>query len=81
MTSEKNLSVMANIDEMMYSCGVEILHPGGLEKTLEMANDCKISKDSKVLDVGSGKGITAIHLTQKYGCSVIGVELSNNMID
>ncbi len=72
---------MPNIDEMMYSCGVEILHPGGLEKTLEMADDCKINKGSKVLDIGSGKGITAIHLTQKYGCSVVGVDLSSDMVD
>jgi ubiquinone/menaquinone biosynthesis C-methylase UbiE len=79
--SLKNGLTMANIDEMMYSCGVEILHPGGLEKTFEMADNCKITKDSKVLDIGSGKGITAIYLSEKYGCNVIGVDLSSNMVD
>jgi ubiquinone/menaquinone biosynthesis C-methylase UbiE len=81
MSSVNNLSVMAGIDEMMYSCGVEILHPGGLEKTFEMADDCKINKNSKVLDIGSGKGITAIYLTEKYGCNVMGVDLSGDMVD
>ena len=80
-TEKVSLISMANIDEMMYSCGVEILHPGGLEKTFEMADDCKINKNSKVLDIGSGKGITAIYLTEKYGCNVIGVDLSSNMVD
>lgn len=80
MSSEK-MSTIANIDEMMYSCGLEILHPGGLEKTLEMANECKINKDTKVLDIGSGKGFTAIYLAQKYGCNVIGVDMSSDMVE
>lgn len=37
MSGEKGLTIMEGIDEMMYSCGVEILHPGGIEKTFEMA--------------------------------------------
>lgn len=81
MSTDNNLSIMADIDEMMYSCGVEILHPGGLEKTFEMAEDCKISKDSRVLDIGSGKGITAAHLAGKYGCRVIGIDMSAKMVD
>jgi len=79
--SSDNTNIMANIDELMYSCGVDILHPGGLEKTFEMANDCHINKNSKVLDIGCGKGVTAIHLNQKYGCSIVGIDLSSDMID
>lgn len=81
MNSKSGLTTMANIDEMMYSCGVEILHPGGIEKTLEMADDCKINKDSKVLDIGSGKGNTAICLAEKYGCNIIGVDMSRDMVN
>jgi len=81
MSLKTNLSMMSSIDEIMYSCGIEILHPGGLEKTLEMAVDCNINKDSKVLDIGSGKGVTAIYLNQKYGCEVVGVDLSKAMVD
>ncbi len=72
---------MADIDEMMYSCGLEILHPGGIEKTDEMARMCQIGKDKKVLDIGSGKGVTACYLAQKYECEVVGVDLSERMIE
>ena len=72
---------MADIDEIMYSCGLEILHPGGIEKTDEMARICGIGKGNKVLDIGSGKGVTAVYLAQKYECEVIGVDLSERMIE
>jgi len=72
---------MADIDEMMYSCGLEILHPGGIEKTDEMASMCKIGKGKKVLDIGSGKGVTACYLAQKYGCEVVGVDVSERMLN
>ena len=72
---------LAGIDELMYSCGVEILHPGGIEKTDEMARACHVGRDKKILDVGSGKGVTACYLAEKYGANVTGVDLSDRMID
>ncbi len=45
-----------------------------------MAWACGISKNKKVLDVGSGKGATACHLAQKYSCEVVGVDLSERMV-
>jgi len=72
---------MADIDEMMYSCGLEILHPGGIEKSDEMARMCEIEKCKKVLDIGSGKGITACYLAEKYECEVVGVDLSERMVE
>ena len=72
---------IADIDEMMYSCGLEILHPGGIGKTDEMARMCKIGKDKKVLDVGSGKGVTACYLSEKYECEVVGVDTSKRMVE
>ncbi len=72
---------MADIDEMMYSCGLEILHPGGIEKTDHMAKMCRVGKDKKILDIGSGKGATACFLAQKYDCDVVGVDLSERMIE
>jgi ubiquinone/menaquinone biosynthesis C-methylase UbiE len=81
MASDNGSNIMASIDEMMYSVGVETLHPGGLEKTMEMAEACKIMHGSIVLDIGSGKGFTAIRLAQKYGCTVVGVDMSKAMTD
>jgi len=71
---------MADIDEFMYSCGLEILHPGGIEKTDEMARLCEIGKGKKVVDIGSGKGTTVCYLAQKYGCQVVGVDMSEKMV-
>jgi ubiquinone/menaquinone biosynthesis C-methylase UbiE len=71
---------IADIDEFMYSCGLEILHPGGIEKTDEMARECEIGEDKRVLDIGSGKGATACHLAQKYLCEVVGVDSSERMV-
>jgi len=71
---------LADIDEIMYSCSLEILHPGGLEKTDEMAKMCQIGKGKKVLDVGSGKGVTACNLAQNYQCTIVGVDLSEKMV-
>lgn len=71
---------MADIDEVMYSCGLEILHPGGIEKTDEMARMCEIGNGKKVLEIGFGKGATACYLAQKYVCQVIGVDSSERMV-
>lgn len=71
---------MSDIDEAMYSCGLEILHPGGIQKTDEMAKACKIGKNKKVLDIGAGKGVTACYLAKKYDCEIIGIDLSERMI-
>lgn len=72
---------IANVDEFLYSCGLEILHPGGLNKTDEMARKCGVEKGKKVLDIGCGKGVTACYLAQKYGCEVVGIDISEKMIE
>ncbi|MFQ6076142.1 MAG: hypothetical protein ACE5Z5_08420 [Candidatus Bathyarchaeia archaeon] len=44
---------MADIDEFMYSCGLEVLHPGGLEKTDEMARMCGVGKGKHLFRIES----------------------------
>lgn len=73
--------IIADIDEVMYSCGAEVLHPGGIEKTDELINKCNIDENKKILDIGSDKGFTACYLAEKYKCQVIGIDLSDDMID
>ncbi len=72
---------MADTDEFMYSCGLEVLHPGGLKKMDEMARMCKIGKGMRVLDIGCGKGVAACFLAQKYDCEVIGIDVSERRIE
>jgi ubiquinone/menaquinone biosynthesis C-methylase UbiE len=55
-------------------------HMGGRDATKELIKACRIDKNAYVLDVGSGVGITPCILAEKYGCSVIGMDLSADMI-
>lgn len=71
----------AGVDEMMYDCGVEVLHPGGLKKSDEMARACGVREGGLVLDIGAGRGTTACHLARTYRCQVAGVDTSPGMIE
>ncbi len=59
---------------------LEILHPGGLEITRELAQLCHIGEGIKVLDVGSGTGESAFYLVRKFNCHLIGIDISDRMI-
>lgn len=59
--------------------GLEILHPGGLEITRELAQLCHIGKGMKVLDVASGTGESAFYLVQNFSCNMIGIDISDHM--
>ena len=74
------MSTMASLDEMMYACGLETLHPGGMAKTEEMAKACGIGPGKRLLDIGAGRGASACYLARKYGCRVTGIDTSARMI-
>ena len=75
------MSSIADTDRIMYECGLEVLHPGGMEKTDEMARACGVGPATKVLDIGGGRGTTACHLARKYGCEVVAVDVSPDMVE
>jgi len=56
-------------------------HMGGLDATDELAALCHVVKDKYILEVGCGTGVTACHLVKRYGCQVIGVDISDKMIE
>jgi arsenite methyltransferase len=49
------------------------MHPGGLALTRRLARLLDLGPHSRVLDLGSGCGATAVHLARTLGCRVIGV--------
>jgi arsenite methyltransferase len=60
----------------------ESFHPGGLRLTEELASMLSLTPSTTVLDVASGKGTTALFLAEKFGCHVIGIDLSEqNILD
>jgi len=61
--------------------GLEVLHPGGLEITRELAELCRIQKNKKVLDVASGTGESACYIAENFGCEVVGVDTSEYMVE
>jgi ubiquinone/menaquinone biosynthesis C-methylase UbiE len=67
-------------DFMANIIGLPILHPGGLKSTEEMANLCNINENTKVLDIACGKGTNDYYLTKRFKCSVVGIDIDENLI-
>jgi ubiquinone/menaquinone biosynthesis C-methylase UbiE len=65
---------------MFNHVGLTVIHPGGFDATHKLLGSCQIDMNSKVLDIGCGKGTTSILLAQDYGCSVVGLDLSEDLL-
>jgi SAM-dependent methyltransferase len=61
--------------------GLEVLHPGGLDTTSELATLCEIGSGSRVLDVATGTGEGALFLVTQFDAAVTGVDHSAVMIE
>ena len=59
---------------------LEILHPRGLEITRDLAELCQVTKGARVLDVAAGTGESACYLAESFGCRMVGVHLSDYMV-
>lgn len=60
--------------------GIEILHPGGLETTRALADECRVGPGDRVLDVASGTGASACWLAEERGAIAVGVDASPAMV-
>jgi len=67
-------------DFMANFVGLTVIHPGGFEATRRLLEACHIDKHSKVLDIGCGKGTTSVLLAENYGCNVVGLDLSEDLV-
>jgi SAM-dependent methyltransferase len=54
----------------------ESFHPGGVDLTLALAGMLRLHASSTVLDVASGTGTSAFAVAERFGCRVVGVDLS-----
>jgi len=60
---------------------IDEFHTRGLESTIEIAELAQIKSQFTVLDVGCGLGGSARYLANEFGCSVIGIDLTDEYID
>lgn len=56
-------------------------HMGGLNATNELLKMCYATKERYVLVVGCGVGITPLYIAKEYGCNVVGVDISEKMVE
>jgi len=55
-------------------------HPGGVKLTERLGEVLGLAPQSRVLDVAAGQGASAIHLAQRFGCEVVGVDYGSDMV-
>jgi len=77
---EKISELGSSYFEVQASWGIT-KHMGGFKATEQLVELCHIDLDKYVLVVGCGVGVTACHLAKRYGCGVVGVDLSANMVE
>lgn len=56
-------------------------HPGGVPLTDRLAELLELGPGTRVVDVATGRGTSAIHLAQRWGCEVVGVDLSATNVE
>jgi len=56
-------------------------HLGGLGATEELIELCHIGKGKYILDVGCGAGVTPTFIAKRYGCRVVGADISEGMVE
>jgi len=52
----------------------EVLHPGGLELTQHLGQAIGLTEKDRVLDAACGRGASAVHLAERFGCHVTGLD-------
>ena len=56
-------------------------HIGGFEATDELLSLCHIEDAHEILNVGCGIGVGSVYIARKYDCYVMGVDISEKMIE
>jgi SAM-dependent methyltransferase len=67
-------------DFMARHVGMTVIHPGGFDATRRLAESCRLSPQTRVFDIACGKGTSAVYLAERYGCQVVGIDISDDLI-
>ena len=60
---------------------IDEFHTRGKESTIEIAQLAQLQPHHKILDVGCGLGGSARYIANEYGCSVVGIDLTDEYVD
>ena len=60
---------------------IDEFHTRGKESTIEIADLAQLQPHHTVLDVGCGLGGSARYIANEYGCSVVGIDLTDEYVD
>jgi ubiquinone/menaquinone biosynthesis C-methylase UbiE len=80
MSTNQNTQSGSKFLDMQAYVGIT-KHNGGIEATDELLSLCHIEDAHEVLNVGCGIGVGSAYIARKYGCHVVGVDLSEKMIE
>jgi cyclopropane fatty-acyl-phospholipid synthase-like methyltransferase len=80
MATEANTQSSLNYLDFQAYVGIT-KHNGGFAATNELLSLCHIGDAQEVLNVGCGIGVGSAHIARKYGCHVVGVDISEKMIE
>ena len=79
MTTIEKIPTNSRFLDMQAAVGVT-KHIGGLAATKELLAFCHVEDAHEVLNVGCGIGVEPAYVAKKYGCHVVGVDISEQMI-
>ena len=79
ITKEK-IKKMSYVDLMAFLEEVN-RPPGGKNSIRLVVQNCFITKDSKVLDIGCNTGYVSFEIAHLARCSVVGIDINKNMIE
>jgi len=80
MAAEKDAQSEAKFLDMQACVGIS-KHVGGLDATDELLALCHVESAREVLNVGCGIGVGATYVARKVGCHVVGVDISDGMVE
>jgi ubiquinone/menaquinone biosynthesis C-methylase UbiE len=82
--AKKHLSI-EEIEELGYYdfmgyMEVPFFNVGGAASIDRLAELCHINQDTRILNVGCGTGGNSCYLANRYGCTVVGIDIAEHMV-